>query len=278
MFENRKLIIATKHQKEQVIAPIVSKELGITCITDNTFNTDVFGTFTGEIERTTDPIATARQKCLTAMQQNNCTLGIASEGSFGPHPTLFFVNADDEFLIFIDSKRKLEIVVREISTDTNFNGKEITTEAELLQFANTAGFPQHALILSNAKNNYATIHKGITNSKELISCFNKVQQTHQTVYVQTDMRAMYNPTRMKVIEQATVKLVKKIQSVCPICKTPGFGITEIKKGLACSLCGLPTNDIISHLYVCTHCNHTQENMYPNKKTTANPLHCNYCNP
>jgi len=33
MFEGRKLIIATKHQKEKVIAPIVEKALGCNCFT-----------------------------------------------------------------------------------------------------------------------------------------------------------------------------------------------------------------------------------------------------
>ncbi len=123
MFLNRKLLIATKHQKESVIAPILEKELGVICFVDETFDTDTLGTFTGEIERELDPISTAREKCLRAMKVNNCNLGIASEGSFGPHPSIFFVTADDEFLIFIDKLNNIEVVVRELSTSTNFNGK-----------------------------------------------------------------------------------------------------------------------------------------------------------
>jgi hypothetical protein len=97
IFKNRKLLIATKHQKEKVIAPIVESELGVTCFIDNSFDTDILGTFTGEVERELDPISTVREKCLQAMKINNCDLVIASEGSFGPHPSIFFVNADDEF-------------------------------------------------------------------------------------------------------------------------------------------------------------------------------------
>lgn len=33
-------------------------------------------------------------------------LGIASEGSFGPHPSMFFISADDEFLIYMDKKQQ----------------------------------------------------------------------------------------------------------------------------------------------------------------------------
>jgi hypothetical protein len=104
MFQDRKLIIATKHEKEKVIAPLLERALGVSCYVDENFDTDMLGTFTGEVERELDPIATARKKCLTAMELSNCDLGVASEGSFGPHPSMFFVNADDEFLIFIDKK------------------------------------------------------------------------------------------------------------------------------------------------------------------------------
>ena len=120
MFQDRKLIIVTKHEKEKAIAPFLEKSLGVSCFVNENFDTDILGTFTGEIERELDPIATARQKCLMAMELTNCDLGIASEGSFGPHPTIFFVSADDEFLIFIDKKNNLEIIARELSTATNF--------------------------------------------------------------------------------------------------------------------------------------------------------------
>lgn len=278
MFQNRKLLIATKHQKENVIAPILEKELGVNCFIDETFDTDTFGTFTGEIERELDPISTAREKCLRAMKMNDCDLGIASEGSFGPHPSMFFVNADDEFLIFIDKKYNLEIIARELSTETNFNGKEIKTENELLDFANSIGFPAHGLILRKTKDDVSEIHKGITDLELLKTVFNHLHSKYHAVYAETDMRAMYNPTRMKVIKKAAKKLVEKIKSTCPECQTPGFGITQAKKGLECSLCGSPTNSTLSYIYQCQHCKYTKEDMYPNKKKTEDPMYCDYCNP
>lgn len=278
MFQNRKLVIATKHQKEQVIAPILEKELGVLCFTDETFDTDTLGTFTGEIERTLDPISAAREKCLRAMEMNKCDLGVASEGSFAPHPSLFFINADDEFLIFIDKKNNLEIIARELSTETNFNGKQLTTETELLDFATSIGFPTHGLILRKTKDDVSEIYKGITNLEILKKTFQRLQHQYQSAYAETDMRAIYNPTRMKVIKKATIKLVEKIKSTCPECHTPGFGITQAKKGLTCSLCGSPTNSTLSYTYQCQRCNYTKEEMYPNKKTTEDPMYCDYCNP
>ena len=67
MFKNRNLVIATKHGKELVIAPILEKELGVKCFLPLNFDSDELGTFTGEIEREDDPITTARKKCLKAM-------------------------------------------------------------------------------------------------------------------------------------------------------------------------------------------------------------------
>ncbi len=278
MFQNRKLLIATKHQKEKVIAPILEKELGVSCFVDGTFDTDSLGTFTGEIERELDPISTAREKCIRAMKLNNCDLGIASEGSFGPHPTIFFISADDEFLIFIDSKNNIEIIERELSTFTNFNGKQIQSQQELLEFAQQSDFPKHGIILRKSKDENTDIHKGITDIETLKKTFEHLYLKYNTVYVETDMRAMFNPTRMSVIEKATQKLVQKIKSACPQCQMPGFGITDAKKGLECSLCGSLTNSTLSYIYICQHCQYTKEEMYPNKKTKEDPMYCDFCNP
>lgn len=92
------------------------------------------------------------------------------------------------------------------------------------------------------------------------------------------MRAMYNPTRMKVIEKTTNKLVDKINSFCPQCNTPGFGISDAKQGLPCSLCGCPTRSTLSHIHTCNKCSFTREEMYPHKKLNEEPTYCDYCNP
>ncbi|MFX8844708.1 hypothetical protein ABTM93_19885, partial [Acinetobacter baumannii] len=80
-FEGRKLLIATQHQKEKVIRPLLEKELKVRCDTVANLNTDVFGTFTGETERKEDPLTTLRNKCSWAMREANYDLAVASEGS-----------------------------------------------------------------------------------------------------------------------------------------------------------------------------------------------------
>lgn len=278
MFRGRTLLIVTKHQKEKVIAPILEKELGVKCVVTENFDTDILGTFTGETERLDDPIITARKKCLMAMELNNCDLAIASEGSFGPHPTIFFVPADDELTLFIDKKNNLEIVARELSTETNFNGSEIKTEAELMDFAKIAKFPSHGLIIRKTNNELKEIVKGITNKEHLKSTFNFFISNYGKCFIETDMRAMYNPTRLKVIEKSTKKLADKINSLCPACNTPGFGITEVTQGLPCQLCNFPTKGILSYSYSCQKCSFSQEEKYPQGKKTEDPMWCDLCNP
>ena len=278
MFKERNLLIATKHEKERVIAPILEKELGVKCILAENFDTDELGTFSGEIERKSDPITTVREKCIRGMKLANCDLAVANEGSFGTRPTLGFVNADDEIIMLIDTKNNLEIVVREISINTNFNGKEIKTEQELITFADRVDFPNHGLIIRKNHGDNSEIIKGITNPTILLKTFKAFKSKYGLAYVETDMRAMYNPTRMEVIKIAAQKLADKIVSLCPQCFTPGFGITDVKMGLPCSLCGFPTRSTLSHEYKCVKCQYKEERKYPHKKTTEEPTFCDNCNP
>jgi hypothetical protein len=278
MFQGRNLLIATKHQKEKVIAPILESQLGVKCFVASDLDTDKLGTFTGEIERTEDPITTARNKCLTGMDLTNCDLAIASEGSFGSHPTIFFAAADDEFLVFIDKKNNIEISSRELSLETNFHGSEIKTLEELQEFATKSNFPSHGLILRKSKEDLEEITKGILDEKLLNDTFFKLIENYGTAYIETDMRAMFNPSRMKVIEKATLKLVDKIKSICPNCETPGFGIVDRKVGLRCNQCNFPTRSTLSYIYNCQKCNYKKEEEFPNGKKTEDPMYCDICNP
>lgn len=278
MFAGRKLIIATKHKKESVIEPLFHKAFGVECFIDPTFDSDLLGTFTGEIERIEGPIDTLRKKCLLAMKLNNCDLGVASEGSFGAHPSCFYVPADDELIIFIDKKNNLEIMARSISTATNFNGKYISNEKELLEFAALVDFPSHGLIIQKNKDDFSFIKKGIHDKSELMSHFHYCMKHFNSSYVETDMRAMHNPMRMEVIKDAVIRLIDKINSKCPKCSTLGYSIDELIKGLPCNYCGDPTNSILAHRYSCKLCDYQEVIMHPRGKRFEEPMYCDICNP
>ena len=278
MFKGRRLLIATKHHKEQVIAPILEKGLGVLCFVPKNYDSDIFGTFSGEVERKNTAVETVKAKCLAAMEKFKCDLGIASEGSFGSHPSFFFAQADDEFLIFIDKKNDLEIIVRELSLDTNFYGEEILNEKMLFDFAYRVKFPSHAIILRSKPDNLKEISKGITTRSQLEDSFQHLMSVYGSVYAETDMRAMNNPTRMGVIKRAAQKLLETIKAKCPSCKTPGFSITDLKEGLPCSWCSAPTRSTLSFIYTCKKCSFRSEKMHPHKKTTEEPQFCDSCNP
>ena len=277
-FKGRKLVIATKHEKEKVMEPLLKDALEVDCLINTAFDTDTLGTFTGETTRKDDPLTTARKKCLAVMDHLQCDLGIANEGSFGPHPSLLFVPADDEIVILIDRKNNLEITAREISTATNFNGKNISHWDELKSFADEIGFPSHGLIIKKDEKDHVDIRKGINDWQELEKLFHEFQSRYGSFFAETDMRAMYNPSRMKVIEQATIKLIEKINSVCPACNAPGFSVTSAKEGLPCSACSAPTRSIISHNYTCQKCSYSLEKRYPYDKHAEDPMYCDFCNP
>jgi hypothetical protein len=68
LFTNRVAVLATMHQKERVIAPILEENLGIKVIVPENFNTDAFGTFTREIKRPGNQIEVARLKAEKALE------------------------------------------------------------------------------------------------------------------------------------------------------------------------------------------------------------------
>jgi hypothetical protein len=277
-FKNKTLVIATMHQKEQVIAPILASKLGVNCIVDTTINTDLFGTFSGEKERLNSVLDTLRAKCKHALKATNAELAIASEGSFGSHPYSFFSSVNEEFLMFIDPKNKLEIVEKVLSLETNLNGAYVTSENELLEFALRCKFPSHGLIIKDHDKNYQFIQKGICSKKDLLKQYRKCMITYGFVYVETDMRAMYNPTRMTIIQRATQKLVDKITTSCTVCGTPGFGIVDVVEGLPCEYCNAPTKSILYQIYQCSSCSHTKKMIYPSGNFFEDPMYSDTCNP
>ncbi|WP_321539083.1 DUF6671 family protein [Flavobacterium piscinae] len=205
-------------------------------------------------------------------------LGIASEGSFGPHPNLFFAQADDELLILIDQKNNLEIIARAVSLETNFSVEKIQSYEQLIEFAKQVHFPSHGLLLKDRENQFSKIHKDILDWEQLKLSYDSLTEHSKEIWVETDMRAHRNPTRMQIIEQATQKLIKKVASLCPNCETPGYDVREVVKGLPCNWCKSPTSSTLALRYACQKCSHTTLEKYPNGKHYESPEFCSNCNP
>ena len=77
-FRGKVLHMVSRHQKQQYIAPVLASRLGFICKTVSEVDTDLLGTFSGEVARTLSPVACARDKCKRASaaglleQRNGC--------------------------------------------------------------------------------------------------------------------------------------------------------------------------------------------------------------
>ncbi|BCL34226.1 DUF6671 family protein [Nostoc sp. MS1] len=282
LFSDRLAVLATMHQKEKVIAPLLEQTLGVKTLVPQNFNTDIFGTFTREVKRPGTQIEAARIKAEKALELTGESLAIASEGSFAPHPLVPYISSNREIVILIDKIHNLEIIGEEFSTDTNFNHQVIKNLDEAFVFAQKSGFPEHGLVVwfESPEKRCNEIIKGILKEIDLIEAvtFALHNSADGKVNIETDMRAMYNPTRMKNIAKATHSLLKKISSCCPQCNTPGFEITERIPGLPCELCQTPTNLTLRVIYQCKKCGFRQDKLFPNGQEFADPAQCMYCNP
>jgi hypothetical protein len=274
-FNGRKVVIATKHQKEQVIGPALQEAFEMLYVVSEKVDTDLLGTFTGEVERLLTPVEAARQKCILALAECDADFAIGSEGSFGPHPTLYFLPADEEILLLLDRKMELEIVVRHASLQTNYASFELGSEKYLSDFLQQVKFPGHGL---HVKGPEAYVAKGIRSEDRLNQAIQEAVNRFGTYTLETDMRAMNNPTRMSVIQELAEKLVEKMKSSCPSCQRPGFSPTDVIRGLVCSCCSLPTKSVKSLIYSCEGCHYTQCVDFPDSKTTEDPMFCDFCNP
>jgi hypothetical protein len=86
-YHKRIIALATKHQKEMAIAPSFQRLLGASIIVPNGIDTDLFGTFSGEIEREGTMLEVVKKKARLAIKVSGHPLALASEGSFGTDPS-----------------------------------------------------------------------------------------------------------------------------------------------------------------------------------------------
>ncbi len=216
-------------------------------------NADEFGTFSGEIERPDTQYKTALLKTLKAFElYPDAEIAIASEGTFNTHPDCAFIPLNTEIILLVDRKNQLEISAKYLSLAANVREEIVSTLDEAMTFVDNIGFPKNGIILKagNNKNKKPYIFKDATTKSclEAALIFFFEISGDGKVTMQSDMRAHLNPIRMENIRLATLELLRKIQSVCPICNTAGFDVKQVVRRLPCSLCNAPTTSTL--LYIC----------------------------
>ncbi|MBY0451127.1 MAG: hypothetical protein K2X01_10940 [Cyanobacteria bacterium] len=305
-FHGRRLLIATQHGKEQVLLPILERGLGVRCDVTTGFDTDAFGTFSGERHRSGDALETARLKAEAVKQHYpEATLILTSEGSFGPSPQMPWAAADTELLYLWDSQwdRQNQGVWTAVfhTLETNYVSfvdypspecplpeypSWCSSWESLLEMTTAWGFPSHGVILGIkhvSGEGFSKIYKGIQDPVQLKQLFVQYSPDHQ-IRLSPDMRACFNPTRMRAIAACAEQLVTQLSILCPECAWPGFQQIKLIDALPCEACGLPTRLPASALWQCQHCQFQKKQPIQTKlineenQATANPRDCEFCNP
>ncbi|HUX78379.1 MAG TPA: DUF6671 family protein [Alphaproteobacteria bacterium] len=103
IYQHKYCILNTLHSKSEALAEPFLKHLGIKVIEQRGV-TDQLGTFSGEAERAGTMFEVLKKKCEMGIELSDYKLGLASEGSFGPHPSIPFLPCDYEARMFMDKE------------------------------------------------------------------------------------------------------------------------------------------------------------------------------
>jgi NAD-dependent dihydropyrimidine dehydrogenase PreA subunit len=278
IFSNRSVSLLTKHGKEKVIADVLNTQVGCLVQQTDAYDTDLLGTFTQETPRYGSQLDAVRKKAAIGMDLLKLDLGIANEGAFVNDPHSGMIPWNNELLLLVDQKHQLEITGFSSAPAQNDNTC-LSHWEELEKFADNALFPSHYLVIKPTDEYHPQSKKGIKDLAELKAAFEwaKGLSSKGVVYVENDLRAFANPTRMENIRKAAIDLANKMNSPCPQCQTPGFWIKDVKRGLPCNACGLATDQEIAKVWGCLKCDHElTEGMKMFK--LADPSKCHHCNP
>lgn len=274
-------VLATMHGKERAIAPLAARFLGLDPHVAEGLDTDVFGTFSRDVARAGTPRDAARAKIAAAFRlMPDARVGLASEGSFGPHPGLPFAALNRELVLLINRETGLELIGHHATMATNFAHDVVTDVAAGLALAAKAGFPAHGVIVMGVLDGQPApqlaLFKAIAAEADLAAVLSRTIALTGAAHIETDMRAHRNPRRMRAIRRAMIDLVRRSGSCCPACARPGFAMTGRVPGLPCAWCRSPTPLARAEIWACEGCDCREER--PVAAPSADPMHCAECNP
>ena len=274
-YQGHRAVLSTKHDKLSLVAPPFRLHVGM-MVEVVEVDTDQLGTFTGDIARGRSAWDTAVAKARLGMRAAHSPIGIASEGSIGPHPDGPFINYAVELVVVVDDELGIALGETETSFEIMAVAADVTVDDDIEELFRRGRFPSHAMAVRPADGSTKAIYKGIHSRPELIKAVAEcvAVSSNRQARVETDLRAHCCPSRRPIIARAAERLALRLASCCPQCDTPGWGIVRIECGLPCEMCGTLVTNPRADVFGCAACSATVT--VDRAQTVADPVHCDWC--
>jgi hypothetical protein len=271
-------VLATKHDKQDAVASGLDRT-GLVVVTV-AVDTDALGTFTGEVPRPGPPLDTAVAKARLGMAATGWNLGLASEGSFDPHPGLPWVTLHHELVVLVDDRRGWIFAGTATSTTTVTVTTVVGVDDALDPVLERADLPLHALIVRPNEGRPSPLHKGLRRPEDIRAAVAEAARCSPDgrARLETDLRAHQCPSRVPVIAAAAADLAARLSSFCPSCSAPGWAPVQVVRGVPCEWCGLVVSLPRAEILGCIACDHRWERPLEAVAATADPGQCPNCNP
>jgi hypothetical protein len=273
--------LATIHAKERAIEAPFRRLLGARIEVAPGVDTDVLGTFSGEIARPASQVEVTDMKARMTFAAMDVDCSVASEGSYGPIFKTPLKPAGVEILTFVDRKLGTRIIQTLSTHRTNWrmlyfrSGEEERVVRELKEL----GFPGFG-VFAMQNDDWLTVAKNLGTIDQVIAAVNRQAEASADglCLVIPDMRAHRNLLRMKVIRATAWKLARQLAVLCPKCEAPGFGHIHSRRGLRCEGCKQPTHWIQNEIDGCSACGHAVARPRKDGRKFASKLTCPTCRP
>lgn len=274
----RRMAMATIHGKERALSASFAA-IGIDLVLPSALDTDQFGTFTRDRPRSGTMLEAARAKAQAAMQETGLQAALASEGAYGPHPTIPLLAVGRELLLYVDAAQGFEIAEIRIDERPTFGHCPAVSVGDADAFLERIDFPEQGLVVAPVGRLNAPVAKGIRTVADLEIAIGTAVGLSPTgrAHIETDMRAFMNPRRMVVIGEVGRQMTARLSTPCTHCRHPGWGKVRTEYGLPCSLCGCPTSLPRHDVFGCVSCG-VEERHEQAPGAVADPTYCALCNP
>ncbi|MET2011810.1 DUF6671 family protein [Microbacterium chocolatum] len=268
------IAFATMHGKERLARDAFRDVLGARVVAPAGLDTDAFGSFSGEVPRTRSPLDTARAKARLALDTSGATAALASEGSF--RSDFGWLTRHQELLVFVDDVRRIELVEAFAGPIELPPARDVTTGERAVAFAEAMGFPRQGVMVHADRAQGTEVAKELRTPNALAAHVDRLARAGASLTITPDYRAHRSSARSEVIRRLCLRMAERLAAPCPACATPGYGRTDVRRGLPCGDCGEPTSLPLADVHGCAACD--ASHLVPRTPSRAEPRWCDRCNP